>query len=301
MPVKKVVLHHTATGNDYVDGAAEVRAIYAYHAQTLRWGDIGYNSLIDKSGTIYEGRHGRGEGAGTREILSAAVVAGHVYGHNYGSTGVAALGNFDQVAPTVAMTAAIEDVVAFECGRAALDPKASSDFLKSDGTWHAGLQGCSGHSDSYNTECPGTALKAALPDLRARVATRLGWGAAPTFSSPIPNQQAPLTAPAALTFTWAQGTVASFCLEGWYKPTDSENITYLRGYADPLPGEPGYGDPLAKRQRWTATTANPDGISFAELPAGHYTMHVRGPVTGAYEANLTYLVAGATPTKPGRK
>ncbi len=291
VPVKQVVLHHTATGNTYTDGAAEVRAIYAYHAKTLGWGDIGYNSLIDNDGNIYEGRHGRGEDAGTREILSADVVAGHVYGHNYGSTGVAALGNFDQVTPTDTMKTAIADVVTFECGRQWIDPGATSDFLKSDGTWHTGLQSCSGHSDSYNTECPGTALKAYLPTLRATVAARLNRGSAPALSSRL-SQQAPLTAPATLEFTW-DNTATLFCLEGWYKPSNSENITYLRGYADA-----GYGDALAKRQVWTATPAD---VVFSGLPAGHYTMHVRGP--NGYEANLTYLVnsGGTTPTKPGRK
>jgi len=85
VPAKKVVIHHTATSNTYTDGAAEVRAIYAYHTGTLGWGDIGYNALVDKSGNIYEGRHGRGEDPDTREILSADVVAGHTLSHNYGS------------------------------------------------------------------------------------------------------------------------------------------------------------------------------------------------------------------------
>jgi len=295
VPVKKVVLHHTATGNTYTNGAAEVRAIYAYHAKTLGWGDIGYNSLIDKYGNIYEGRHGRGETADTREILSADVVAGHVYGHNYGSTGVAALGNFDPprprakaVEPTVEMKTAIADVVTFECGRQGIDPDAPSDFLKSDGTWHTGLQGCSGHSDSYSTECPGTTLKAYLPTLRTTVAARLSRLSAPTLSGP--DQVQPLTASdtLTLTFTWPEGTVASFCLEGWSKRADSEDITYLRGYAAPLSGEPDYGEPLVNRQSWTANTSNPSGISFTGLSAGHYTMHVRGP--NRYEANRTYLV-----------
>jgi hypothetical protein len=38
VPAKKVVIHHTATSNTYADGAAEVRAIYAYHTGTLGWG-----------------------------------------------------------------------------------------------------------------------------------------------------------------------------------------------------------------------------------------------------------------------
>jgi hypothetical protein len=63
VPVKKLVVHHTATSNSYatVDAAmAEIRSIYTYHAKTLGWGDIGYNALVDKWGNTYEGRYGRG-------------------------------------------------------------------------------------------------------------------------------------------------------------------------------------------------------------------------------------------------
>jgi len=302
VPVKKVVLHHTATSNVYTDGAAEVRAIYAYHAKTLRWGDIGYNSLVDKDGKIYEGRHGRGEPSATsptREILSADVVAGHVYGHNYGSTGVAALGTFDQEPFDLTnMKAAIENVVTFECGRHGIDPTGSSDFLKSDGTWHARLASCSGHSDSYNTECPGTALRDYLPDLARKVYARLNRGTAPTLS-PGQDQRAALTAKATLSFTWS-ADVTAFCLEGWHKPSDSENITYLMGFSRPASGEVGHDDQHWWVQAWSkAEGALP--YTSPPLEAGHYTMHVRN-AAGA-RANLTYLVnnPATTPTKPGRK
>ena len=84
------MVHHTATGNSYseLDAAAEVRAIYTYHAVSLGWGDIGYSSLIDAFGNIYEGRRGRGDG-GTREVLSADVVAGPAVRQHHGRTGVA--------------------------------------------------------------------------------------------------------------------------------------------------------------------------------------------------------------------
>ena len=39
VPAKKLVIHHTATRNDYAsagEAAAEVRAIYKYHAVTQR-------------------------------------------------------------------------------------------------------------------------------------------------------------------------------------------------------------------------------------------------------------------------
>ncbi|MGV2482190.1 UNVERIFIED_CONTAM: N-acetylmuramoyl-L-alanine amidase, partial [Salmonella enterica subsp. enterica serovar Weltevreden] len=58
--VKAIALHHTAGSNNYTraQAAAQVRAAYTYHAQNLGWCDIGYNALVDKYGTIYEGRYG---------------------------------------------------------------------------------------------------------------------------------------------------------------------------------------------------------------------------------------------------
>ena len=97
VPVKKLVVHHTATTMNYADrddAMAEVRAIYTYHARTLGWGDIGYNSIIDRFGNIYEGRFGREFAPNDREFISAGVVAGHALSHNYGSTGIALLGTF---------------------------------------------------------------------------------------------------------------------------------------------------------------------------------------------------------------
>ena len=58
--VKMAFIHHTASGNTYTaaEAPAIMRAIYAYHTRSLGWSDIGYNFLIDRFGTIYEGRYG---------------------------------------------------------------------------------------------------------------------------------------------------------------------------------------------------------------------------------------------------
>jgi hypothetical protein len=57
VPAKKLLLHYTTTRNNYateVEAAAEVRAIYSYHAVAQRYGDIGYTALIDQFGSIRE-------------------------------------------------------------------------------------------------------------------------------------------------------------------------------------------------------------------------------------------------------
>src|SRR5918998_1587502 len=182
VPAKKLIVHHTATRNDYRDAAeaaAEVRAIYYYHAVTQRWGDIGYTALIDRFGNLYEGRHGRGEGTG-REYLSAGVVAGHDSGYNYGSAGVALLGDATRAGwPMTADNGPMWDALVrfgvFEAGPRPVPPPdpagaaASSDFLRSDNVWTASMRNVSGHNETNNTACPGDAVMALLDELRGAV------------------------------------------------------------------------------------------------------------------------------------
>lgn len=53
--VDRIVVHHTADSLDkHYDDKAMIRAIYAYHAVSRGWGDIGYNYLIGQRGAIYE-------------------------------------------------------------------------------------------------------------------------------------------------------------------------------------------------------------------------------------------------------
>jgi hypothetical protein len=286
VPVKKAMLHHTATSNSYVDGAAEVRAIYAYHARTLGWGDIGYHALVDRFGNVYEGRHGRGEDAATREILSDDVVGGHVSAFNYGSTGVAAIGNFDEVEPSVELLAAIEDVLTFELGRQYLDPLGESSFLRSDGIWKDAMPNLTGHRDATATACPGAYLYPHLSSLRSSVAGRLngvGSGTVPTLFETT-GAARDLIEPANLAFSWSASNAEYFStLEGWCKAPNAEPITYRTGYQ-----AAGFNDPRAMQQNWIGP-ASETSAQFSGLAAGQYTMHVRTN-GGRVVATQTYNV-----------
>ena len=54
------IVHHTASTNNYTadQAPAQMRNLYAYFTKSLNYADMGYNFLVDKYGTIYEGRSG---------------------------------------------------------------------------------------------------------------------------------------------------------------------------------------------------------------------------------------------------
>ena len=102
-------VHHTAGSNTYTQAQAAgvVRGIYAYHTGTLGWCDIGYNALVDKFGTVYEGRYGG---------LTKAVRGAHAGGFNDRTFGVSAIGNYETATAPAAMTAAVGDVIGWKLG-----------------------------------------------------------------------------------------------------------------------------------------------------------------------------------------
>ena len=106
--VQKLVVHHTAGANGESGEAAKatIRSIYYYHSVTQGWGDIGYNFLIDAAGVVYKGRHSHAPGSSADTLTGEnaagqGVTAGHAFGYNSGTVGVAMLGTYSSVdAPT---------------------------------------------------------------------------------------------------------------------------------------------------------------------------------------------------------
>ena len=146
-----------------------MRAIYAYHTKTLHWSDIGYNFLIDRFGTIYEGRYGG---------IASGVIGAQAGGFNTGSTGIAVLGTFTDEAPPADAVTALERLLAWKLGVHGLDPKGTATLTC--GLTDKYKLGASvtfpviaGHRQANYTECPGDAFYALLPAIRTNVWRRM--------------------------------------------------------------------------------------------------------------------------------
>lgn len=191
--VQKAVVHHTVTGDGGTNVAAEIRAIYYYHAVTRGWGDIGYSYLVDKYGNVWTGRQG---GDNTE--------AGHAYGWNQGSIGIAAVGTYSVTQPTSAMIGAIANIIAMKFTQFGIQPYGADQFTHqeqaSDGSWvnvTSNPPNVQGHRDcnyieSQNggqTACPGNALYAQLTNIRqlAQNAVVNGYVQMPFIETTLPK------------------------------------------------------------------------------------------------------------------
>ncbi len=146
-----------------------MKAIQLYHVQGNGWNDIGYNFLVDRFGTIYEGRYGG---------VDKAVVGAHAKGFNTGSAGVALLGTYGNTTPAPAAQEALTELLAWRLDLAHVDPLGVLTAL-SGGNERFGadlpvlLRAVSGHRDTGFTECPGNSLYSRLNALAA-AAAKLG-------------------------------------------------------------------------------------------------------------------------------
>ncbi|TGN85814.1 N-acetylmuramoyl-L-alanine amidase [Streptomyces griseoluteus] len=168
--VVAVFVHHTASPNDYdcADAPRIIRSLYSGQTGARHWDDIGYNFLVDRCGTIYEGRAGGAD---------RAVTGAHTQGFNHRSTGIAALGTFTAGAGVPpAMTDAIAALAAWKLGLSGTDPRARVRLTSTSGLSRyrtgtpATFPAVAGHNTGYATTCPGAALTATLPAIRAKAA-----------------------------------------------------------------------------------------------------------------------------------
>jgi len=166
--LKLALVHHTAGSNNYTpaQSAAIVRGIEQYHVQGNGWNDIGYNFLVDRFGTIYEGRAGG---------ITQNVIGAHSEGFNTGTVGISLIGNFQNATPPPAMQDALVKLLAWRLDVAHIDPLSTVAYTSGgNAKYKAGkvvtLNAISGHRDTYLTECPGIDAYKLLPAIAKRVA-----------------------------------------------------------------------------------------------------------------------------------
>lgn len=161
--LKAAVLHHSDGYNSYT--AAEVpgilRGYLAYHTQTNGWADIGYNALVDRFGTIYEGRAGG---------LDRHVIGAHATGSNTGTLGICMIGDYASSTPSAKTLSAVAYIMAWKLGASFVldvDDRVTIDSKSQRRVF--------GHRDaaSVSTACPGARGYDALSTVRSLVQSRL--------------------------------------------------------------------------------------------------------------------------------
>jgi hypothetical protein len=188
--VKAVFVHHTDSGNDYTlaDVPTIIWSIHDDQTGRRGWDDIGYNFLVDRFGTVYEGRHGG---------VDKPVIGAHCSGFNIDTAGIGAIGTFsDGATPTTAMLRAIGALAAWKLSLHGIDALASTTLTctDSDSRFKAGSRVgfavVSGHMDADCTYCPGSSLYGALPGIRQEAARIQQSSEHPVFGNTKPTLKA---------------------------------------------------------------------------------------------------------------
>ena len=169
--VRAAVVHHTVTANDYTPEEAPgiVLGICRFHRNGNGWNDVGYNFLVDRFGTIYEGRAGG---------IAQAVVGAHAQGYNSQAFGAASIGTHTAVgvpeeakqafAQLIAWKMAVHGTIA--AGKVRLISGGGS-ANKSPAGKRVRVKRVLGHGRVGETVCPGGALKRQIKEIRRRAQT----------------------------------------------------------------------------------------------------------------------------------
>jgi len=172
--VQAAVIHHTVNANDYTPEVAPsiVLGICRFHVYGNGWNDIGYNALVDRYGTLYEGRAGN---------LKRPVVAAHAQGFNSQTTSIASVGDHTSEAPIPQAQRSIIQFLAWKMGINHATPATGTVQLTSAGgsesRYPAGtvvtVPRVLGHTTLGLTACPGGAMIPLVPRLQAAVQKRI--------------------------------------------------------------------------------------------------------------------------------
>jgi hypothetical protein len=264
--VQVLFVHHTAGTNDYrcADSAAIIRAIETYHVKSNHWDDIGYNFIVDKCGTLYEGRKGG---------ISRPVLGAHTLGFNSRSSAIAVLGSYTEQGVSTRVRRVIAQVAAYKIGAYGNTPAGQVAMISTGSDRYAKgsralLNRISGHRDTGRTECPGDTLYAQLG------AVRRSAGAGPAGLALAKLNGAGRFGPAYYT----RGTIRPY----WRVSTPSALLNRFDVYVD---GVLTASTPRAHRQR------------LLRLAPGRHTVRIRAVALNG-RTSITSAVVVADKTRP---
>jgi hypothetical protein len=328
------IVHHTAGPNDYsrAQAPAIVRGIELYHVQANGWNDIGYNFLVDRFGTIYEGRYGG---------IDRNVIGAHALGFNTGSVGIAVLGTYQSTAPSSAAQDALTRLLAWRLDLAHVDPRSRLSVVSGGSERYpkgvsVTLRAVSGHRDTGSTECPGDALYGRL-DAIAAAAARTGGAKIYAPRADVDEVGARFRATLSTTLPWtvsvtdatgtevARGTGTGTAVDWTWDASGVPDGTYSwsirAGMARPASGtlEAGGAAPALAIQAASVDPAaiSPNGdqqldaslVSFSLTIPANVTVAVESPTGDAVEtlvdrvfmdAGLHEVVLDGSPLPDGR-
>lgn len=175
LPVKRLVIHYSATYPDQDFGVADIRKMHLARG----FSDVGYHYIIKRDGTVQKGR-------------ADNVVGAHVAGHNTGSLGICCIGGIERATgPNVGVDNRTE-------AQKAATVRLVSELLAK----HPGAQ-VLGHRDLGATQCPGFDVRSWWAVVSARPPV---VDAVPRQPDPVRNPAsgpaAPAPNPIAALFAW---------------------------------------------------------------------------------------------------
>ncbi|GAA4929731.1 N-acetylmuramoyl-L-alanine amidase [Actinoplanes utahensis] len=264
-PVQVVFVHHTASGNGYHCGqsASIVRGIVNFHIRSKKWNDVGYNFLVDKCGTIFEGRAGG---------VNRSVLGAHTLGFNENASAIAVIGDHRSAPVPAAAKASVAQLAAYKLGAWGNAPLGKARMV-SGGSDRFGkgspavLNRISAHRDTGRTECPGNSLYG-----------QLGWirwvaGAAPSNLRVNGFRGAVAAGGRYFTRAWA-GTM-------WSLGTPARMMDRFEVYVD---------------GRLTTAAVAGNRLSWLKLEPGTHTVSVRAVhLSGRYTTVAAQVVADPVP------
>jgi hypothetical protein len=142
--IARITVHHEGWKpvwfTDQPTTARRLERIRVSHLERLKAGDLGYHFVIDRAGTVWEGRPLKYQGA-------------HVKSHNEHNLGIMVLGDFERQRPTAAQVATLTDTLA----RLARYYRVPASRIHT-------------HQELGHTDCPGKYLQPTVERIRREMA-----------------------------------------------------------------------------------------------------------------------------------